>query len=97
MVSSIPTADLDQRCANETDKFTRQQPNDPQWCFELLRRALAERDVDAFTYVYRTYEVLVLSWVRHHSCAAANRLGPEAVKRALSPKATRPSPRRTQV
>lgn len=67
MVDSIRTAELAQRCASETDKFTRQQPNDPQWCFELLRRALAERDVDAFTFVYRTYEGLVLSWVRHHS------------------------------
>ncbi len=67
MVSTIRTAELAQRCASETDKFTRQQTNDPQWCFELLRRALAERDMDAFTYVYRTYEGLVLSWVRHHS------------------------------
>lgn len=67
MTSTMRTGDLAQRCASETDKFTRQQPNDPQWCFELLRRALAERDAEAFTYVYQTYEGLVLSWVRHHS------------------------------
>ena len=67
MVRSIRTDELAQRCASETDKYTRQQPNDSQWCYELLRRALGERDTEAFTHVYRTYEGLVLSWVRHHS------------------------------
>jgi hypothetical protein len=66
-MSHLRTIELAQRCADETEKFTRQQQNDPQWCYELLRRALAERDVDAFNYVYRTYEGLVLSWVRRHS------------------------------
>jgi hypothetical protein len=59
--------DLAQRCAEETDKFNRRQPNDSQFCFELLRRALAEGMSDAFTRVYQIYERQVLGWVYSHS------------------------------
>lgn len=58
---------LAQRCAEETDKFTRRQSNDSQFCFELLRRALAEGSAEAFTHVYQVYERQVLNWVYSHS------------------------------
>ncbi len=63
----LTVAELAQRCAEETDKFTRRQENDPQFCFELLRRALADQSDEAFTYVFRVYERPVTNWVYHHS------------------------------
>ena len=59
--------DLARHCAEETEKFSRHQANDPQFCFELLRRALADGAPEAFTRVYRNYERQVLSWVYSHS------------------------------
>jgi hypothetical protein len=59
--------ELAQRCAEETEKFSRRQANDPQFCFELLRRALVDGVPEAFTRVYRNYERQVLSWVYSHS------------------------------
>jgi hypothetical protein len=65
--SSLSIDDLAQRCAEETDKFNRRQPNDAQFCFELLRRALADGSSEAFTRVYQVYERQVLAWVYSHS------------------------------
>jgi hypothetical protein len=59
--------DLTQRCAAETEKFNRREPSDARYCFELLRRALAEGLSDAFTRVYQIYERQVLVWVHSHS------------------------------
>ena len=58
---------LAQRCASETEKFNRRESNDSQFCFELLRRALAEGLQDAFTHVYQVYERQVFAWVHSHS------------------------------
>jgi hypothetical protein len=64
---SLSLDDLAQRCASETDKFNRHEIGDPQFCFELLRRALAEGLSEAFTRVYQIYERQVLAWVHSHS------------------------------
>src|SRR5690349_8378022 len=59
--------ELTQRCASETEKFGRREPSDARFCFELLRRALADGLSDAFTRVYQIYERQVLIWVHSHS------------------------------
>jgi hypothetical protein len=59
--------DLSRLCASETAKFNRRQPSDAQFCFELLRRALADGVAEAFTHVYRIYERQVRIWVHSHS------------------------------
>lgn len=65
-VTELSLDDLTQRCAEETQKFSRRQPSDPQYCFELLRRALADGETDAFTHFYRIYERQVLRWAYQH-------------------------------
>jgi hypothetical protein len=60
-------ADLARLCASETAKFNRRQPSDAQFCFELLRRALAEGVAEAFTHVYQIYERQVRIWVHSHT------------------------------
>ena len=54
-------------CAEETEKFSRQQRNTTQYCFELFRRALAEGVQEAFTHIYLVYERQVLRWVYGYS------------------------------
>jgi hypothetical protein len=66
-LAALPVEQLAQRCIEETEKFNRHQSNDPQFCFELLRRALTDGVAEAFTYVYQIYERQVLSWVYNHS------------------------------
>lgn len=66
MVERLSTADLAQRCNEETARYTRHEAHDPQFCFELLRRALAEHDTDAFEAVYHAYERRVTGWVLYH-------------------------------
>lgn len=65
-VTGLPLDHLAQRCAEETQKFGRRQSSDPQYCFELLRRALAEGMTDAFTHFYHIYERQVRNWVYQH-------------------------------
>lgn len=65
-VAALSVDELAARCAHETDLFNRRQPSEPQWCFELLRRALADGSSDAFTLVYRIYERQATHWVYNH-------------------------------
>ena len=64
---SFSLDDLTQHCTSETEKFNRREPSDARFCFELLRRALADGLPDAFTRVYQIYERQVLVWVHSHS------------------------------
>ncbi len=66
-VGSLSIDELALRCAEETDKFGRRLPNDAQYCFELLRRALAETSDEAFTSVSRIYERQITNWVYSHT------------------------------
>ena len=67
IADSFSLDELTQRCTSETEKFTRREPSDARFCFELLRRALADQLPDAFTRVYQIYERQVLVWVHSHS------------------------------
>ncbi len=64
--ASLPLDDLARRCAEETQQYSRHNASDPQFCFELLRRALAEGLADAFTCICRIYQPLVIRWVHRH-------------------------------
>src|SRR5688500_2753814 len=67
LTPGLSVAELARRCAEETDKFARRLANDPLFCFELMRRALAEQSDEAFTHIYQVYERMVTSWVYNHS------------------------------
>lgn len=66
IVHNLHTDELADLCAGETTKYIRRQDSDPQFCLELLRRALVDAASDALTHVYKVYEPLVLSWVHRH-------------------------------
>lgn len=66
---SHPPASLDEvarRCHEETERFFRRLVHDTQYCYDLFRRALAQRDGDAFETLMQNYRGLVDSWVRRH-------------------------------
>lgn len=65
-IERLSTDELALRCIQETDHFNRRQSSDPSFCFELLRRALADGSSEAFTYVYQNYERQVINWVYSH-------------------------------
>jgi hypothetical protein len=67
LANSFSLDELTQRCTSETEQFNRREPSDARFCFELLRRALADQLSDAFTRVYQIYERQVLIWVHSHS------------------------------
>lgn len=70
--SIISLTDLAQKCALETDRFFRDQPYDPQYCFELFRLAVVGRQELAWEAVYSQYRGLVGRWVQQHSGFAAS-------------------------
>ncbi|GAC1545744.1 MAG: hypothetical protein NVS2B7_20610 [Herpetosiphon sp.] len=66
-VAKLSVDDLARRCAEETDKFQQRQTSDPQFCFELLRRALVDEASEALTSVFHIYEPRVRIWVYSHT------------------------------
>jgi hypothetical protein len=66
---SHPLASLSEvarRCHEETERFFQRLVHDTKFCYELFRRALAQRDDDAFELLMANYRGLVTSWVRRH-------------------------------
>jgi hypothetical protein len=64
---------LARRCAEETERFFREQRANDAFCFELLRRALVLRSQQAWDRVYQQYRTMIVGWIqRHPSFALCN-------------------------
>jgi hypothetical protein len=81
-VTHLTIDELCRRCAEETEKYARRQESDPQYCFELMRRALAEDSHEAFERVYQIYERQTIVWVHSHSMFSQTGEEPEFFARA---------------
>lgn len=55
------------RCVTESEKFYRGQPHDTRYSYELFRRAIVERNTEAWSLLYSHYSGLVEGWVRRSS------------------------------
>jgi hypothetical protein len=66
-VQGASVAELALRCQDETIRFSRREPTDDRYCFELLRRALLNRQEDAFSHIFTIYQSQVLAWVQRDS------------------------------
>jgi DNA-directed RNA polymerase specialized sigma24 family protein len=69
---ALPPTQLDlqtllRRCQIESEKFYRGQPHDTRFSYELFRRAIVERDTEAWELLYNHYSSLVEGWVRRSS------------------------------
>ena len=58
-------------CRTEADEFRGSQSCPRGYCFELIRRAVCDRDDAAWAAVIAQYRGLVLSWVRQHPASAS--------------------------
>jgi DNA-directed RNA polymerase specialized sigma24 family protein len=63
----LTLAGIAHRCAQETELFFQNQQDDPRYCFELFRRAIAQCSHAAWELVYRQYRPLVSGWVARHT------------------------------
>ena len=56
--------ELARLCQQETAQYLRREVSRDEYCLELLRRAIVERDQVAWDAIVRQYRVMVLSWLR---------------------------------
>jgi hypothetical protein len=63
----LALSELADGCARETELYFRHESYDSNYCFELFRRAIKERDQPAWEIVCLQYQRLVSGWVRQHS------------------------------
>ena len=66
-------AEVARLCREETAKFLQRLPSRDEFCYELLRRAVGERDEAAWDAVFAQYRGVVLAWVRQHPAGSAVR------------------------
>ncbi len=62
----VSHSEVARRCHEETERFFRRLVHDTQYCYDLFRRALAQRNSDAFELLMLNYRGLVEGWVRRH-------------------------------
>ena len=65
-LSVSPLADLEKRCAEETQRFFNRETYLSDDCFEIFRRALAQRDPYAWEAVFSQYHRLTEKWANRH-------------------------------
>jgi RNA polymerase sigma factor (sigma-70 family) len=70
-LQSLTLAGIAQRCKRETELFFQRQGYDPRYCFELLRRAILDRNQRAWELAYAQYSPQVAGWVKQHSAYAS--------------------------
>jgi RNA polymerase sigma factor (sigma-70 family) len=70
-IERLSVNELARCCAEETNKFLKQNVSNDRYCLELFRRAIVKRDEDAWACIYQQYAPLVLTWVTQHQSAAA--------------------------
>lgn len=58
---SVPT--LARLCGEETARYLRHEPYAERYCLELFRRAVEQRDDDAWAAVYTQYAAVVRRWL----------------------------------
>ena len=67
---ALPLSGISHRCAQESDRFFNRQEYDPRFCYELFRRAILQRNEQAWGYIYSQYQRLVSHWVERHAAFA---------------------------
>ncbi len=55
------------RCGEETKRFMARQAATFEFCYELFRRAIQQRDVQAWELIMQQYQRLMQSWASRHS------------------------------
>lgn len=67
----LPLQELSERCVRQRDRFLSEGESDTRFCFEIMRRAIVERDERAWEVLVRNYDALVRGWVLKNSAFRA--------------------------
>lgn len=67
ILQTLTLSGLRYRCAQESNRFFNRQAYDPAFCYELFRRAILQRDEQAWAAIYSQYQRLVTHWVERNT------------------------------
>ncbi|GHO44769.1 hypothetical protein KSX_29320 [Ktedonospora formicarum] len=59
-------AELVASCTQEMAKYRRKEPSNDQYCLEILRRAIAERNEHAWSMLQRLFSESIRLWIGRH-------------------------------
>lgn len=80
-LTQLSLVGLAYRCRHETERFWQKRPYDPQFCYELFRRALtdphAESSKQTWAFIHRQYRRQVTIWVKKHRLFPQTGVEPE--------------------
>jgi DNA-directed RNA polymerase specialized sigma24 family protein len=84
----LTVEELAQRCAQETYLYFNHKENDPQYCFDLFRRAIRNKDERALEVIIAQYQPLVAKWVdkwmdKHHDFQSTSEEAQDYVAQAF--------------
>jgi hypothetical protein len=63
---TLSVSELAERCLSEVNTYRRGEPCDAQYCVELFRRAMMQRDTVARGVVEQCFHETMLGWLRSH-------------------------------
>jgi hypothetical protein len=63
---SLPLTELARNCAQQTLLFFQRVMNDTRYCFEIFRRAVVEKDQQAWDLLHELYSDQLCRWMRRH-------------------------------
>lgn len=66
-LQNMQLARLADECDRESRRFFKREPYDPDYCYEIFRRAILQADEQAWHAIYEQYASLVTSWVYKHA------------------------------
>ena len=69
-LSHAPLSELATSCREETSKYQRGEPSRNDFCWELVRRAVCDRQDAAWHAIITQYRGIVLAWVRQHPASS---------------------------
>lgn len=69
-IGELSLAELARRCREETLRFLGGLDRNDAFCFEIFRRAVVDRDNDAWEAIVTQYRGIVLAYVGQHSAAS---------------------------
>jgi DNA-directed RNA polymerase specialized sigma24 family protein len=72
-VRGMALAGLADQCRQETQKYHRRQEFREEFCYEIFRRAICERDGDAWSALVETYAGLTRGWIIRHPARSSVR------------------------
>jgi DNA-directed RNA polymerase specialized sigma24 family protein len=65
-LAAVSLTEIAQRCREESQRYFAQLTFDPQYCYELFRRALVDRLDEAWALLYTQYAPQITRWVERH-------------------------------